>query len=69
MGLEAGVEGKLECPLCAADHKRIKEIAASLGPRPDLSERFFRELHATPESGLFDKAVEYLGKGLFDEKK
>jgi hypothetical protein len=57
----------LECPLCAEDHNRVKGIAAKLGPRPGLSEQYFRELRATPSGRLFDKAAEYLSKGLFAE--
>ena len=63
-----GGEGTLECPLCAEDHNRVRGIAAKLGPRPGLSEQYFRELRSTPSARLFDKAAEYLSKGRFAEK-
>ena len=54
----------LECPLCAPLQRQVREIRASLGPRPGLAEQFFQELRASPDG--FAKAAEYLSKGIMD---
>ena len=66
MGLEGSGSERLECPLCSAEHRDVRNIASGLGPRPGLVEQYWREVGATPDAGLFDKAAEYLSKGLMD---
>ncbi len=58
-----GVEGQ-ECPLCAAEHRKVRELQQSHRAAAGDTDSFFRQLKAAPDG--FGLVAEYFGKGLLN---
>ena len=58
-----GVEGQ-ECPLCAAEHRKVRELQQSHRAAAGDTDAFFRQLKAAPDG--FGLVAEYFGKGLLN---
>lgn len=60
-------ENEKECPLCAANNRKIIEIQASLEDGASKHEDFFQKLEKDGKEGFY-WVSEYFGRGLFNPK-
>ena len=58
-----GAEGQ-ECPLCAQEHRRVRELQRSYKASAADKDSFFRQLKAAPDG--FSLVAEYFGKGMLN---
>lgn len=58
-----GAEGQ-ECPLCASEHRKVRELQQSHRASAGDTDAFFRQLKAAPDG--FGLVAEYFGKGLLN---
>lgn len=58
-----GIEGQ-ECPLCASEHRKVRELQQSHRASAKDTDAFFRQLKAAPDG--FGLVAEYFGKGLLN---
>lgn len=64
LGDGEGEEGQHECPICAPEHRRIKELQRSFKAAALDTDAFFRQLRAAPDG--FGLVAEYFGKGMLN---
>ena len=53
-----------ECPLCATEHRRVRELQRSYRASAADTDGFFRQLKAAPDG--FGLVAEYFGKGMLN---
>jgi hypothetical protein len=53
-----------ECPKCAPEFKKVKEIKESMKASADQHDRFFKQLDDANDG--FAQVADYFGRGLFD---
>lgn len=53
-----------ECPLCATEHRRVRELQRSYRASASDTDGFFRQLKAAPDG--FGLVAEYFGKGMLN---